>query len=768
MLITRWQELWPNDSFGLPHRKSFLHNALAKGTSPVQKRLTPTMKLSFFNNPPWIVSLVCCLSMMAAACRKKEVDKADDGVPPPVVADELGRNRIGAMPGVVSQSQADSPIHWQPWSKETMERAREARRLLFCVVALPQQPGFVKVLEELAADPATVAAINQNYVPVLVDGDATRELGLLTAELCMEIKRPLNLPLFLWMTHEGNPVAWIPAPPTQGGNVIGLFNQSHTMVSQMWQDSWQYVLKNSAMDNVNRRKRYEQRKISRVTSNQPATDAVRSVRQLASLYDPYSRSFDETGGLFPSSALELLAVASVHPGLPDDVRRQSAQTTRDLLTDLLPSAMFDPLDGGVFLFRRGPTWALPSFSRDCAGEARVATAVLEAYRVTHNPRALELALGVIAFAEKNFQTSDGLFALGLVSSSVPEKWMWTVEDVEKILPAEDARWWIRETGMKGLGNLPSEADAHRDFFRCNTIAFAKSVKEIAATEGVSVEAFQPRFDAAKAKLLAVRDARLGKSPIDQQAHIGSSLRMVSAYAAAFCATGDEAFRGKACELLSKVRTSFGRGALLRSFTVEAPDAVAAGRAFTYALALQATLDVAAITMDEQWLIWSEDLATTATELFTHQAFLDECPKEAKIMDLPVTDLVMLFDDSTAGLVSTAEFRLAEIGRPLVPSFSELATPMPTYILERPVLHTDLLLATLGRHYKLSVVIGEKVSPELLRAVERLSLRIITRRVARADDAVPAGAVKVLRADGNSRVVTDVEALQQAILPNPEK
>ena len=83
---------------------------------------------------------------------------------------------------------------------------------------MPQQPGFQKVLAALGRRSATVVAtINDHYVPILIDGDASREIGLLTADLCAEIKRRLQLPLFVWMTYEGNPVAWIPvsAEPNQ-------------------------------------------------------------------------------------------------------------------------------------------------------------------------------------------------------------------------------------------------------------------------------------------------------------------------------------------------------------------------------------------------------------------------------------------------------------------------------------------------------------------------------------------------------------------------
>jgi hypothetical protein len=232
------------------------------------------------------------------------------------------------------------------------------------------------------------------------------------------------------------------------------------------------------------------------------------------------------------------------------------------------------------------------------------------------------------------------------------------------------------------------------------------------------------------------------------------------------ATISSRWRAKAVELLEKSRLAFHKGPRLRTFTKDAPDSIGEGRAFLYGLALQAALDVAAITSDDNWLVWSEDLATTAAELFTGAGFLKECPDSAKVIDLPVTDLVMLFDDSTAGLISFAECRLAERERPLVASFSELATPLPSYAMERPILHTDLLQATVARHFSVTVIFGPDVSPEMKLAIERLPLRMIQRRSAKAADALAAGTVKIVFAEKETQIVSTVEALEQAVLPLP--
>lgn len=720
-------------------------------------------------------TLLCALAVVAVvSCGKKPAPVGSPGVvagnegPGAAGTAVLGVNRLGGFPGAVYQGQASSPILWQPWTRESLQRAKDSSRLVFVVVAMPQQPGFQELLAAFGSDPGVVSTLNETCVPVLVDGDATREVSLWIADLSAEIKRSLETPFFLWMTHEGNPVAWMPVMPGDVAGARKLFHQSHDMVLQIWKENPRYVLRNSAMDNASRRDRIESRKVARNVSDKPADDLLRCLRQLTSLYDPLSRNFDEAGGLFPASVIELLSAASMRPGVPEDLRARCLVTLRELLKDLLPSPMFDPLDGGVFSTRFGRSWARPAFIRDCASQARVAVALLEAHRATGDPLALERALGVIAFAERSYLTPEGLFAVGLGPSPDPVQWMWNVEEVRRILPPEDAAWWIENTGMKGLGNLPSESDPQREFFRSNTIGLAGTIDQYAAARSQSPEEFLKFLNASKRKLLEARALRLSRGHADTSSHAGATLRMVSAYAAAYSVTGDEAFRTKAADLLKRARAAFSVGSRLRMFSQEAPEPLAAGRGFLYALAMQAALDVAAVTADDAWLVWAEDLATTSAELFTGNGFLKECPDEAKLVDLPATDLMMLFDDSTAGLVSMAESRLAELGRPLVASFSELATPLPVYATERPVMHTDLLQAALVRHFQLTVVSGGGLAPDLEIAISRLPARTVQRRAARPDEQVPAGSVRVLQPGGGSVVVTNAAALRDAVLPPPAR
>ncbi|MEN9975483.1 MAG: hypothetical protein RLZZ282_1489, partial [Verrucomicrobiota bacterium] len=115
------------------------------------------MKDRFF-----LVVALSALAVMSGGCRKTKSGHAVESGPAPVIAPELKSNGLGSLPGPVYGSQVDSPIHWQGWTKASLERAKAARRLVFVVIAMPQQPVFQQTLAALSREPAVVAHINEN------------------------------------------------------------------------------------------------------------------------------------------------------------------------------------------------------------------------------------------------------------------------------------------------------------------------------------------------------------------------------------------------------------------------------------------------------------------------------------------------------------------------------------------------------------------------------------------------------------------------------
>lgn len=677
-------------------------------------------------------------------------DGRDDGSPDGRVSGDVWSipdgNTLGGLPGPVYVSQAASRIHWQPWTKATLEMAENSRRLVLAVIVLPQQPFFAATLDDLSSDPATVAMINRTYVPVLIDGDAVREMGILTADLCAEIGSGLQLPLMVWMSPEGNPVAWMPLPSTGSGSAGELLAQSHSMVARTWADDPEYVTVNSRLDQANRRQRLLTRLGNAVNSEEPAADALRALRQLTSLYDPLSRTFDEAGGLFPSGALDLLALGARMESLPEDLRARSRKVLVSLLDDLLVSAMFDPLDGGVFNSRRGLAWAFPGFYRDCASEARAIVSLIDAFEATGDRRAFDRAMGVLGHVEENYKTEDGLFRFGAADSGDFGKWLWWYEDVREILSPEELAVWMPASGMLKAGNLPSEVDPMREHFRGNSIAFAKPAAEVAAELGLDPARVEELLAAARVKLLEVRNKRLGEVRGGAPNAV-ATLRMVSAYASAFRITGETKYRDLAAETLAKAKAHFSDGPRLRIYAGEEPDSLLAARAFVYGVAIQAALDVNAITLDGSWLAWAGDLSSTVSEAFSADGYVREYPVSADLTGLPIADQAMLFDETTSGLLAMSGSRLDALGIPLTPALTSKVDLLPMAAISSPILHTDLIQAVLMRDFGVTYVLGKKAPGELREALARCPLKGVNRREAKPSDPArlspePDGALRV--------------------------
>jgi uncharacterized protein len=662
-------------------------------------------------------------------CGKKTAEGELPPEAPETAVDVLPqKNNMKGLPGMVYATAESSPIHWQPWVKESQEMARKSHRLMLVVIAIPQQPSYSRILSEFASDPSTVAEINQSYVPVLVDGDAVRELGILTAELCSEIRSGLHLPIMVWMTPNCDPLAWIPLVPNESGSVLELFRQSHGMVGNMWIEDPKYVSANSRMDQENRSARIRAKAADRALSDEPAADSLRAVRQLTTLYDPVTGGVDEAGGLFPCGMIEVLSMAARMEEIPGDLREKSSTTLGGLLDILLVSPMFDPLDGGVYSSRRGNTWRLPGFQRDCSTQARVAASLFDAYDIVRDDRVLKRALGILEFVEKTYRTQNGLFSLMSGMEGDTEDWLWRYEDIKDWLDDEEFSAWVEVSGMKPSGNLPSETDPLRNFFRANSISYAKTTDQVAELLGIDPESAGDHISRAREKLLKVRNSRLKSAAESREGNAAATFRMVSAYASAYRITGNDVFRERAVSTLTKAREIFSDGPRLRSYDRDLAPSLVAGRAFIYGLAIQAALDVSAVTLDETWILWAGDVLSTASEIFIQDKSLRECPSDANMTGLPIADIIMLLDESSMGLFSMAVSRLEAIGASLPPAFSKYVDGLPLNALDHPVVYTDVIQAALMREYGATYLIGGKASDKIRDRIVRSPLKGVNRRL----------------------------------------
>ena len=384
-----------------------------------------------------------------------------------MIAPEIKINQMPTGPQGLLFERKDSPVRWQHWEPEVLKRAADAKRLVAVFFVNAQYPGCLEALEEIDRDPKFVARLNDDFIPVLADPSVDRECGVMTGLLGEESKTVVGFPFLLILTPDGNEVAWRPIPHSPGSNFREVFDKATDLIVKMWQDDPQFTFRNSKADHDMR--------VARLLPADAVADAatrdaflIRTTRQLNSQYEADIGVISGSGGLLPLGLLQCLASSANDPAIPADVAKRSREAVTAFGKHVLQSAMIDPLDGGVYSMRLGKTWDLPVSHRSCMTQARAARALVSLHASTGDARALEVAKGAVKFAEEQFSTPDGLFSnQRQPTHNNQRELMWTREQLETALTPQEFALWKALCGVQDLGNLATEADPTREFFRLN-------------------------------------------------------------------------------------------------------------------------------------------------------------------------------------------------------------------------------------------------------------------------------------------------------------
>jgi uncharacterized protein YyaL (SSP411 family) len=660
---------------------------------------------------------------------------------------------MAEAPAGLLSSRAASAVHWQHWEPAVLQQAADAKRLVFALIGSARYPGCVETLDAIDKDPALAARLNTEFIPVLVDLELSPEAGLAAAVLSQEVRSPVAFPFILVLSPEGNEVTWRPIPHDPGMKLRDALESAMDVVAKMWTDSPDYVLGNSRADHKGRIDRLQGPDPQPASPVERDAQLARGIRQLASLYEEDTGVMAGAGGLLPVGILQCLASASLDPDTAPELSRHCREIVAGLSKTLLWSAMVDPLDGGVYSSRRGNSWQLPVIQRTCSNQARTARALVTLYRATRDRRALDVALGAVKFAEQQYAAQNGLFAAQRMPAVLPVRdWLWTEEQIGKALTPQEAALWKAVCGISSMGNLTWEADITREHFRLNSLGFRSSLAASAAKLGIPEAEAAKLLESGRAKLLKARQERAADAPPCPAASATASFRMVSAYAALFTATGDVEWRNKALALAKRSRETFASGDLLKEQNPGVPEALCQARAITHALAIQAALDVAEITLDESWRSWAADLTTSVAEAFVDDSGrLREARPGSTPLTTPFQDRMMLFDESTAGLMRMNLARLAALGQNPPPSLAPWMSSLPPFA-ELPVVFTDSILAASFARSRVIVELPQQASAEWREAACRLPLDRIGRRLGKGT------APKLIKPDGSESPLESPAAL----------
>jgi len=699
-----------------------------------------------------ILAIATALSLVG--CKSESTSEAQQKVPPEIVP-AIQENRLSGEPSAFLATAADSKINWQPWSPEVLDYAQKSQRMILVLIGSARYNGCFETLEALDRSPAMIEKINSSFVPVLTDIDLLRETGLIAYNLSSESQVPVSFPFLMLLSPEGSPVTWHPLRYENDRDTLAFFDNSIEVIGRLWSESPDYVNNDSATKAQYRRDGLPapDEEVPEVAERQRRYQAA--MRRIESFYDDDVNAMAGSGGLFPLGVFDTLALARHDQSLPESQRKKFGETLDAFVQTLFSSAMVDVLDGGIHPARIGSSWNLVMGRRDCSTQALAARIFARMHQLDGYPRTLDVAIGAAKFAEAYYQTPNGLFSLNEKPNAMNTKsWLWTTDQVSSVLSEDEFKVWKSYSELNDIGNLPSEADPNRNYFRLNALCSAITPEQVAQATSFELAKVHSLIESGRKKLNKARDSRVPRPAPDPTPSALASFRMASAYASLYTATGNSVWLEKAINLGKASRKHFLAARFLNERPDAEPEGSSDGRAFSYAVAIQAGIDLGAVTLEDDWLLWAQDLSTLLAENFvTDEGRLLEVRQVSQVIDIDYEDRMMIFDDSTVGLLRLNLQRLRALGFQTPPSLSGWLNSLPP-IANFPIIFTDSLVATSHEWNHTMVKVGTNASEEMANAARTLPLQLFVRR--RVDDS----GVKILLQDD-----TEISASQPEDIKN---
>jgi uncharacterized protein YyaL (SSP411 family) len=399
-----------------------------------------------------------------------------------------GENRLACETSPYLLQHAANPVDWYPWGQEAFDKARQEGKFIFLSIGYSTCYWCHVMERESFADPDTAKLLNQYAVSIKVDREERPDLD----EIYMTAVQ-------LMTGRGGWPMTTLLTPdlkPFFGGTYLprAQLQQLITQAAALWKDD------RAAVEDKAERIASAVRQATRLPGEPLAglPDAALPARAAAE----YAKTFDAfDGGFGPApkfpqpSQLELLLTDYETRG--DKNSLEMVTTTLDAMAR---GGIHDQVGGGFHRYATDPQWLVPHFEKMLYDNAQLLHLYARAYKLTGNDDFKRVAEDIVAYVRREMTGPDGLFYSAQdseVDTEEGKSYVWTVEEIERVLPKADAALARRVWGLDGSPNFAGNFILH----------WSQSYADTARAENLNVAELQARLAPIRARLLAARGQR---------------------------------------------------------------------------------------------------------------------------------------------------------------------------------------------------------------------------------------------------------------------
>ncbi|MEX1241290.1 MAG: thioredoxin domain-containing protein [Cyclobacteriaceae bacterium] len=490
---------------------------------------------------------------------------------------------------------AYNPVDWFEWGDEALVRAKLENKPILISIGY-SSCHWCHVMEREVFEKDDIARImNDNLVCIKVDREERPDIDQVYMEAVQAMGVHGGWPLNVFLTPEQKPF--------YGGTYFPA-------------QQWVQVIKGIHNAFLNRREEVEKsatelsnlvagQDLSRYTQ-EPVPGELKN--DLESVYGKLQPAFDGTwGGLEKAPKFIMPSVWRWLLRYHHLTRNEEA--LQHLLLTLKKIAMggiYDQIGGGFARYSVDQFWFVPHFEKMLYDNAQLMTLYAEAYALTKDNEFKTVIQETFEWLQTEMMDGHGGFYSALDADSEGEEgkyYIWTAAQLREVLD-EEAPLIMDYYSIKEDGNWETQK---------NILMRVQKEEDFLQKHQLSPEAWKRRLQAAKDRLLEVRDKRF-KPGLDDKIITGWNAMMVVGLVDAYKALGNENFLKAALRNMQFLENELTEGLkLFRSYKNKRSHVK--GFLDDYAYLIQACISLYQVTFDEYFIHRARALAQHTVDNF---------------------------------------------------------------------------------------------------------------------------------------------------------
>ena len=408
---------------------------------------------------------------------------------------------------------AYNPVDWYPWGEEAFEKAKKEDKPIFLSIGY-STCHWCHVMERESFEDVEVAKLmNETFVSIKVDKEERPDLDNIYMTVCQMMTGSGGWPLTIIITPDKKlffAATYIPKETRSGR--IGM-KELIPRIRDVWKNRREEVLTSSE-------------KIigylKQVSETSLGEDLGENI--LDSAFENLSGRFDERYGGFgdapkfptPHNLTFLLRywkrTGAKQPPTPlwkgDKGDEKALSIVEKTLQSMRLGGIYDHIGLGFHRYSTDSRWLVPHFEKMLYDQAMLTIAYVEGYQATGHQEYKQTAQEILTYVLRDMTAPDGGFYSAEDADSEGEEgkfYVWTEEEIKRILPADEAGLAIRAFNVEKEGNFREEATG--EITGRNILYLRKPVFELAFELGIIYEELKEKLESARQKLFDAREKR---------------------------------------------------------------------------------------------------------------------------------------------------------------------------------------------------------------------------------------------------------------------